>query len=54
MVSAVGRGADGLQIAAGAEGAAFALDHQHADIVVGLDLRAELLELLRDRQDRSS
>ena len=50
MVSAGGGGADGLQIAAGAEGAAFALDHQHPDIVIGLDLGAELLELLRDRQ----
>ena len=42
--------ADGLQIAAGAEGAAFALDHQHADVVVGLDLGAELLQLFRDRE----
>ena len=45
-----GGGADGLQIAAGREGAAFTLDHQHTDIVVALDLRAELLELLRNRQ----
>jgi hypothetical protein len=43
-------GANRLQIAAGREGAAFALDDKHADIVVALDLRAELLELLRDRQ----
>jgi hypothetical protein len=42
--------ADGLQIAAGREGAAFALDDQHADSVVALDLRTELLELLCDRQ----
>ena len=42
--------ANGLQIAAGREGAAFALDHQHPDIVVALDLGAELLELLRNRQ----
>ena len=50
----LGGGADGLQIAAGAEGAAFALDHQHPDVVIGLDLGAELFQLLRDRQDRSS
>ena len=42
--------ADGLQIAAGAESAAFAFDHQHPDIVRGLDLGAELLELLCDRK----
>ena len=42
--------ANGLQIAAGGEGAAFALDNKHADVVIALDLRAELLELLRDRQ----
>ena len=53
MVSAVGRGADGLQIAAGAEGAAFALDHQHPDVVIGLDLGAELLELLARSTGRS-
>ena len=41
-----GGGPDGLQIAAGAEGAAFALDHQHPDVVIGLDLGAELFELL--------
>jgi hypothetical protein len=41
---------NGLQIAAGREGAAFTLDDKHTDIVVALDLRAELLELLRDRQ----
>ena len=45
-----GRSADGLQIAAGAERAAFAFDHQHPDIVRRLDLRAELLELFRDRK----
>ena len=45
-----GRRANGLQIAAGGEGAAFALDHQHPYRVIGLDLGAELLELLRDRQ----
>ena len=45
-----GRSADGLQIAAGAEGAAFALDHQHPDIVVGLDLGGELFQLFRDRK----
>ena len=41
---AVGRGrrADGLQIAAGTERAAFAFDYQHADVVIGLDVRAEL------------
>jgi hypothetical protein len=39
-----------LQIAAGAEGAAFAFDHQHPDLVRRLDLRAELLELFRDRK----
>ena len=48
----VGRGsrADGLKIAAGAERAAFALDHQHPDIVRRLDLRRQLLELFRDRK----
>ena len=45
-----GRGADGLQVAAGAERAAFAFDHQHPDLVGGLDLGAELLQLLRDRK----
>ena len=50
MVSAGGGGADGLQIAAGAEGAAFAFDHQHADLVIGLDLGGELLQLSRDRK----
>ncbi len=50
MVSVAGRGPDGLQIAAGAERAADAFDHQHANIVIGLDLGAELLQLLRDRQ----
>jgi hypothetical protein len=43
-------GANGLQIAARAEGAAFALDHEHADRVIALDLGAELFELLRDRE----
>jgi hypothetical protein len=50
MVSLAACRANGLQIAAGREGAAFALDHQHPYIVVALDLGAELLELLRDRQ----
>jgi hypothetical protein len=42
--------ADGLQIAPGAEGAAFALQHQHADAIVGFDLCGELLQLLGDRE----
>ena len=45
-----GRRANGLQIAAGAERAAFAFDHQHPDVVVGLDLGAELFELFGDRK----
>ena len=45
-----GGGANGLQIAAGAERAAFALDHQHPDIVGRLDLGAELLQLFGDRK----
>ncbi len=43
-----GRSPNGLQIAAGAEGAAFALDHQHPDVVVGLDLGGELFQLFRN------
>jgi hypothetical protein len=39
-----------LQIAAGAERAARSLDHQHANVVVGLDLRAELFQLFGDRK----
>ena len=35
------------EVAAGRKGTAFALDHQHLDGVVGLDLGAELFELLR-------
>ena len=35
-----GCSSNGLQIAAGREGAAFALDDQHTDIVVALDLAA--------------
>ena len=42
--------ANGLQIAAGAERAAFALDHQHPDIIGRFDLRAELLQLFCDRK----
>ena len=45
-----GRSPNGLQIAAGAERAAFAFDHQHPDIVVRLDLGAELLQLPGDRK----
>ena len=45
-----GRGADGPQIAAGAERAAFALDHKHPDVVGRFDFRGELLELFRDRK----
>ena len=45
-----GRGTDGLQVAAGGERAAFALDHEHTDIVRRLDLRAELFELFGDRK----
>jgi hypothetical protein len=41
---------DGLQVAAGAEGAAFALDHQHLDVVRPFDIGAELCELFRNRQ----
>ena len=40
--------ADGLQIAAGRECAAFALDDEHADIVVAFDFGGELLQFLRD------
>ena len=44
-----GRGStNGLQIAAGAERAAFALDHQHLDIIGRLDIGAELFELFGD------
>jgi len=46
MVSA----AAAAPIAAGGERPAFALDHQHANIVIGLDFGAELLEFLGDRQ----
>jgi len=35
---------------AGAEGAAFAFDHQHPDFIRRLDLQAELLEFFRDRK----
>ncbi len=45
-----GGGADSLQIAAGAECAALAFNHEHADVVVGLDLRTELFELLCNRK----
>ena len=38
------RRANGLQIAAGAEGAAFAFDHEHLDFVGGLDLGTQFLE----------
>ena len=48
------RGADGLQVAAGAERAAFAFDHQHPDFVRRLDLGAELLQLSWRSKDRSS
>ena len=44
------RRANGLQIAASGKRTAFALDHQHPDRVIALDLGAELLELLRDRE----
>ena len=44
------RSPNGLQISAGRESAAFALDYQHLDGVIGLDLGAELLQLLRDRK----
>src|ERR1700722_6719551 len=40
-----GRSPNGLQIAAGAERAAFTFDHQHSDVVVRLDLGAQLLQL---------
>jgi hypothetical protein len=40
------RRANGLQIAPGTERAAFALDYDHADIVVRFDFRAELFEFL--------
>jgi hypothetical protein len=43
-------GADGLQVTAAAERAAFAFDHEHADIVGRLDLRAELFQFFGDRQ----
>ena len=44
------RCADDPQIPAGAEGAAFAFDHQHPDFIRRLDLQAELLELFGDRK----
>ena len=45
---------DGLQIAAGAEGAALAFDDKHADVGIGLNRCAERLELLWRSTDRSS
>lgn len=45
-----GSRADGLKIPAGAERAAYALDHEHPYIVGRFDFRAKLLELLRDRK----
>jgi hypothetical protein len=39
-----------VSAAAGAEGAAFALDHEHANGVGGLDSGAKLFEFLGDRE----
>src|SRR6476646_5012894 len=41
---------DGLEVASGTEGAAFAFDHQHANGVVRFNLQAELFEFPGDRK----
>ena len=48
MVSAAAAAPMVCRVAAGRERAAFAFDHEHADIVVALHFGGELLQLLRD------
>jgi hypothetical protein len=45
-----GCGAESLQVAASAEGAAFTLDHEHPDGVIGFHLGAKLFQPFRNRQ----
>src|SRR3569833_1585849 len=43
-------GADGLQVAAGAKGPAFALQHQYPDALVRFDISHELFKSLDDSE----